>query len=141
MNITVVALGKMGLPVAAWYAARGHRVTGCDIDPAVVAAINRGESPVRHEPGLVEIVRAAAAGGRLRATTDSAAAVAEAEVVLVLVPLVVDAGHRPDYRGLDGAFAAIGRGLRPGALVVLETTVAVGDTRDRFLPLLAAARG
>lgn len=140
MRIAVVALGKMGLPVAVWYAARGHDVTGCDINATLVAAINRGECLLPYEPGLAERLRAAVAGGRLRATTDTTEGVHEADVVLVLVPLSIDAGHQPDYRPLDAAFAAIGRGLRSGALVVLETTVAVGDTRRRFLPILRAER-
>lgn len=140
MRIAVVALGKMGLPVAAWYASRGHDVTGCDINPALVAAVNRGECPLPHEPGLADMLRATVAAGRLRATTDIVQGVRDADVVLVLVPLGVDVYHQPDYGPLDAAFAAIGRGLRPGALVVLETTVAVGDTRRRFLPILLAAR-
>ena len=140
MKIAVVGLGKMGLPVAAWYAAHGHQVTGCDIDPAVVDAVNRGESPITHEPGLPELVREHVAAGRLRATTDTTAGVRDADAVVVLVPLVVDEAHRPDYRALDSAFAAIGPGLRDDALVLLETTVAVGDTRGRFLPALADGR-
>jgi nucleotide sugar dehydrogenase len=138
MNITVVALGKMGLPVAAWYASRGHPVIGCDTNPEVVAAINRGESPITHEPGLPQMVRELVSAGRLRATTDTADGVRGADVVIVLVPLAVDAEHQPDYRALDSAFAAIGRGVQGGALVILETTVAVGDTRRRFLPALEA---
>lgn len=137
MKIAIVGLGKMGLPVAAWYAARGHDVAGCDTDPAVVAAVNRGRSPVAHEPGLPELVRDLVAAGRLRATGDTAAGVRGAGVIIVLVPLAVDAAHRPDYHALDSAFTAIGRGVDGGALVLLETTVAVGDTRTRFLPLLA----
>ncbi len=136
MNITVVALGKMGLPVAAWYASRGHRVTGCDVNSAVVGSINRGESPIQHEPGLPELVRELVAGGRLRATCDTAAGVRDADVVIVLAPLGLDAAHSPDYRALDRAFTEISAGLRRGALVILETTVAVGDTRARFLPML-----
>ena len=139
MKISVVALGKMGLPVAAWYAARGHDVTGCDIDPAVIEAVNSGVSPITHEPGLPDLVRDLVSAGRLRATTDTAEGVRGTDVIIVLVPLVVDAAHRPDYRGLDAAFTAIGRAVGGGALVILETTVAVGDTRTRFLPLLEAA--
>jgi UDP-N-acetyl-D-mannosaminuronate dehydrogenase len=137
MKIAVVALGKMGLPVAAWYASRGHHVTGCDPSPEIVEAINQGISHITHEPGLPEMVSEAVAAGRLRASTDTTQGVAGAEVVIVLVPLTVDQQHQPDYRALDSAFAAIGRGLAPGALVILETTVAVGDTRNRFLPMLA----
>jgi nucleotide sugar dehydrogenase len=138
MNVAVVALGKIGLPVAALYAERGHHVVGCDIDPAVVAAVNRGQSTVAHEPGLAAQVAAAVAAGRLRATTDTAAGVAAAEVVVVLVPLDVDGCRRPDFRAMDAAFVAIARGLRPGALVLLETTVPVGTTRGRYLPVLEA---
>jgi nucleotide sugar dehydrogenase len=136
MRIAVVGLGKMGLPLAAWYASRGHHVTGCDINPDVTAAVNRGESPIVHEPGLAEMVRDAVAAGRLCAVADTATGVGDAETVIVLVPLGIDADHQPDYRALDAAFDAIGAGLAPGALVILETTVAVGDTRGRFLPLL-----
>ena len=138
MNIVVVALGKMGLPVAAFYAQRGHHVIGVDRNPAVVAAIAAGQSLITHEPGLSEIVARCVASGHLCATTDTTAAVAGADVVIVLVPLDVAADHQPDYRALDSAFAAIGAGLGEGALVILETTVAVGDTRGRFLALLEA---
>lgn len=139
MKISVVALGKMGLPVAAWYAARGHDVTGCDIDPTVVDAVNHGVSPITHEPGLPDLVRDLVAAGRLRATTDTTEGVRGADVVIVLVPLVVDAARTPDYRGMDAAFSAMGSAVGGGALVILETTVAVGDTRNRFLPLLEEA--
>jgi UDP-N-acetyl-D-mannosaminuronate dehydrogenase len=97
MKIAVVALGKIGLPVAAHYAARGHHVTGCDTDPAVVAAVNRGENPIPHEPGLTESIRGAVAAGRLGATTDTARGVADADAVIVLVPLDLDAERRPDF--------------------------------------------
>lgn len=130
----------MGLPVAAWYAARGHHVTGCDPNSAAVAAVNQGRSPIGHEPELERLVVEAVAAGRLRATTDTTAGVREAAIVIVLAPLTVDAAHQPDYRPLDDAFTRIGAGLPPGALVILETTVAVGDTRGRFLPLLARQR-
>jgi nucleotide sugar dehydrogenase len=137
-TIAVVALGKIGLPIAAHYAARGHRVIGCDIDADLVAAINRGDCPIVHEPGLGEMVAAGVRSGRLHATTDTAAAVAEAEVVIVLVPLDVDGRHQPDFGPLDAAYAAIGTGLQPGALVLLETTVPAGTTRARFGPAIEA---
>lgn len=138
MKISVVALGKIGLPVAAYYAARGHQVTGCDVNPEVVAAVNAGRSHIEHEPGLPERVARLVASGHLRATTDLTAGVAGADVVVVLVPLGVDAAGRPDFRPLDGAFLAISQGLTAGALVVLETTVPVGTTRTRVLPMLQA---
>lgn len=138
MKITVIALGKVGLPVAVHYAALGHAVTGCDLDPTVVAAVNRGETAITHEPGLAERLAAVVAAGRLRATTDTTAGVSEAEAVIVLVPLDVDAAGRPRFGPMDAAFAAISRGMAAGALVLLETTVPVGTCRTRYLPLLEA---
>jgi nucleotide sugar dehydrogenase len=132
MRIAVVGLGKIGQPLAALYASRGHQVTGADINPAVVDCLNKGETTVVNEPGLAAMVAETVAAGRLRATRDTAEAVAGAEVVLVAVPMLIDEQRALDYRMMDAAFAAVAKGLRPGTLVLLETTVPVGDTRRRF---------
>lgn len=136
MKIAVIALGKIGLPVATFYACRGHTVVGGDVDPHVVAAVNAGRSHITHEPGLAERLPPAVRAGRLRATVDTAAAVAGAEVVIVLVPLGLTGRGEPDFGPLDRAFAAIAAGLQDGALVLLETTVPAGTSRRRFLPML-----
>lgn len=140
-NVAVVGLGKIGLPLAALYAGKDMQVTGCDINPAVVDAVNRGESPVGGEPGLADAVRAAHQAGTLRATSDTAAAVAESDVVVVMVRVGIDAAGHADYHYLDTAANAIGRGLKQDTLVVLESTVPVGATRNRFAKRLAAASG
>jgi nucleotide sugar dehydrogenase len=136
-------LGKIGLPLAVQYASKGCTVRGCDIDAAVVAAVNRGESPVREEEGLEEGVAREVATGRLSATTDTSTAVSQSEVVVIIVPLMVDHGpdRRLDFRALDSATVDVGRGLRAGTLVVYETTLPVGTTRGRLGPALAAASG
>jgi nucleotide sugar dehydrogenase len=123
------------------YASRGHEVVGCDVDARIVDAINRGESPHDDEPALVERVPRLVATGRLRATTDDAAGVGEAEAVVVIVPVVVDAERQIDFRPIDAATRDIARGLRPGSLVVYETTLPVGTTRDRFGPMLEEGSG
>ena len=140
-NVAVVGLGKIGLPLATLYAGKGMRVTGCDINPAVVDAVNRGESPVGGEPGLPEAVRAAYNAGTLRATSDTTAAVAQSDVVVIMVRVGIDASGHADYHHLDSAANAIGRGLKPGALVILESTVPVGETRNRLATRLARVSG
>jgi nucleotide sugar dehydrogenase len=140
-NVAVVGLGKIGLPLAALYAGKDMQVTGCDINAAVVDAVNRGESPVGGEPGLAEAVQAAHQAGTLHATPDTAAAVAESDVVVVMVRVGIDAAGHADYHYLDTAVNAIGRGLKQDTLVVLESTVPVGATRNRFAKRLAAASG
>jgi nucleotide sugar dehydrogenase len=140
-TVAVVGLGKIGLPLAAQYTSQGQYVVGCDINPAVVDAVNAGHSPILEEPGLQDKVADATHRGLLRATTDTAGAVRECSVVVVIVPLLVDGDHNIDYRAIDSATAAVGRGMQPGTLVVYETTLPVGTTRGRLRAALEQASG
>jgi nucleotide sugar dehydrogenase len=138
-TVTVVGLGKIGLPLAAQYASRGMKVIGADIDAGVVAVVNQGLSPHLGEPGLAELVANGHAEKLLSATTDTVSAVKVSSVVVVVVPLVVDDKHVPDFRALDAVTKAISEGLQPGTLVCYETTLPVGTTRHRFAPVLERA--
>ena len=93
------------------------------------------------EPGLEEAVRAAHESGRLHATVDAAEAAANSDVIVVVVRVGLDATGHADFHHLDLVANAVGRGLRPGTLVILETTVPVGTTRDRFGRRLAGTSG
>jgi len=139
--VAVVGLGKIGLPLAAQYAAKGMSVIGCDVRPEVIDAVNTGRSHIREEPGLAEAVAAAVADGRLRATLDTTAAVASANTVVLIVPLLTDRDHKIDFGQLDAATRAIGGGLHRGCLVLCETTVPVGTTRNRLAPILEERSG
>ncbi len=141
MNICVVALGKIGLPLAVQCALKGHRVLGADVNAAVVDLVNAGQEPFPGEAHLAEHLSTAVASGALTATTDTATAVAESDVVVVVVPLMVDTDGIPDYRAMDAATRDIASGLQPGTLVSYETTLPLGATRQRFGPALAAASG
>ena len=142
MKAVVVALGKVGLPLAAQIARAGHEVIGCDIDERVVSLVNDATPPFPNEQGLEEALRDAVAAGRLRAQTDTTAAVAEGpDLVVAVPPLYVDADARPDWRVLDAVTEAIGAGLRAGTTVSIETTVPVGTTRERIAPALERASG
>ncbi len=134
--MAVVGAGKMGLPLAAQFASHGWSVIAVDVDPAVVEAINAGRSHVGEEPGLVEVVADAHAAGRLRATIDGTAAARAADVVVIIVPVMLDDRHQPDYGYMDAAVASVGPGLHAGSLVIFETTLPVGDTRGRYAPRL-----
>jgi nucleotide sugar dehydrogenase len=140
-RVALVGLGKIGLPLAAQYAARGMRVLGCDASPAVAAAVSEGRAHVREEPGLAELVADAVVKGRLSATTDTTRAVAAADVVVIIVPVVVDEVGNVDWRAMDAATDAVGRGLRPGTLVLYETTLPVGTTGGRLAARLRDASG
>jgi UDP-N-acetyl-D-glucosamine dehydrogenase len=142
MRAVVVALGKIGLPLAAHIARAGHDVVGCDTDPRVVALINDAIEPFPGESGLKDALLELVPAGRLRATSDTVAAVAAgADLVVAVPPLIVDEGARPDYGVLDSVVADIGRGLKSGTVVSIETTLPVGTTRGRVAARLAERSG
>src|SRR5262245_36639077 len=138
-TVAVVGAGKMGLPLVAQFASHDWSVIAVDIEPLVVAAINQGRSHIGDEPGVGELVARAHAEGRLRATVDGAEAARQADVVVLIVPLMLDESSRPDHRSMDAAVSAIAPGLHSGSLVVFETTLPVGDTRQRYAPCLTEA--
>src|SRR4051812_37089756 len=127
MRAVVVALGKIGLPLAVQIANAGHEVVGADIDERVVDLVRAGKVPFPNEPGIEEALP-------IEATTDTAAAVAGADLVVLVPPLMVDADGAPDWRAFDAAVGAVARGVEAGTTVVIETTVPVGTTRNRVAP-------
>lgn len=141
MKISVVGLGKIGLPLAVQFAGRGHRVVGADVDERVVRAVREGRPPFPGEDGLPQRLAEAVGTGVLEATTDTASAVSASEAVVVVVPLYVDPNGQPEFSAIDAATADVGAGLRHGTLVSYETTLPVGTTRLRLTPMLEQASG
>ena len=142
MRAVVVALGKIGLPLAVQIAHRGHEVVGCDIDQRVVDLVNAGREPFPGEAHLAERLADLVPAGQLRAQTDTTAAVAAGpDLVIAVPPLIVNSAAEPDWRILDTVVGDIGRGLQAGTTVSIETTLPVGTTRARIAPALEAASG
>ncbi|GAB1645405.1 nucleotide sugar dehydrogenase [Krasilnikovia sp. MM14-A1259] len=141
MKICVVALGKIGLPLAVQFASKGHEVVGADVSERTVQSVNDGTVPFPGEADLDVRLKEAVVAGSLRATTDTTAAVSRADAVVVVVPLFVDAEGRPDFGWMDDATRAVAAGLRPGTLVSYETTLPVGTTRGRWAPMLQQGSG
>jgi nucleotide sugar dehydrogenase len=141
VKIIVVGLGKIGLPLAVQFASRGHEVLGADVNARTVETINSGQEPFPGEAHLQEKLTNVVDKGLLWASTDTAAAVAESDAVVVVVPLFVDEDGMPDFGWMDSATEDIARGLKPGTLVVYETTLPVGTTRMRWKPMLEEGSG
>jgi nucleotide sugar dehydrogenase len=142
VKAVVVALGKIGLPIAAQIARAGHEVIGCDIDKVTVDLINAAQPPFPGEDGLPEALAEVVGAGRLKATTDTTEAVATGpDLVIAVPPLVVDDEAHPDWRILDAVLTDIGNGLQAGTTVSVETTLPIGTTRTRVAPKLAELSG
>lgn len=141
MKIAVVALGKIGLPLAVQFATKGHQVTGCDVNQGTVDLVARGEEPFPGESDLATKLSEVVKSGALTATTDTTSAVAQADAVVIVVPLFVDADGVPDFGWMDAATVAVAKGLKPGTLISYETTLPVGTTRKRFTPKIEEISG
>lgn len=127
MKISVIGLGKAGLPLAAVVADSGIEVIGVDVDAKKVEQINKGINPIKEEPGLRELIKKYG-GKKLRATADSVKAAKESNVHIIIVPLFIDENKKPDFSLIKKALENIGKGLKKNDLVVLETTVLVKTT-------------
>ena len=141
MKIALVALGKIGLPLAVQFAMKGHQVIGCDVNQKTVDLVNSGTEPFPGEAHLDEYLKQVVGLGHLTATTDTTTAVAQADAVVVVVPLFVDNDGVPDFGWMDAATEKIAQGLKPGTLVSYETTLPVGTTRTRFAPAIEKISG
>ena len=145
MRIAVVALGKIGLPLAVQYADKGHEVIGVDVAPAVVEAVNAGAEPFPGEARMTEKLAAlspATGNGALRATTEYAEAIPGADAVVLVVPLFVDdATWEPDFAWMDDATRSLAAHLTPNTLISYETTLPVGTLRGRFKPMIEEISG
>ena len=142
MRIAVVALGKIGLPLAVQFASKGHEVIGVDVNPRTVELVNEGKEPFPGEAHLAEKLAELVPAGRLRATTDYSEAIPGVDAVVVVVPLFVnDETWQPDFGWMDEATKSLAAHLTPGTIVSYETTLPVGTLRGRFKPMIEQISG
>ena len=132
-RIATVGLGYVGLPLALTIGESGFPVTGFDLNSARVAAINRGERVISYF--AEDRITIAVAGGRFRASDDRAV-LGEADIVLICVPTPLGADREPDLSYVVRAAETVAAELRPGQLIVLESTVWPGATAGVVRPIL-----
>jgi UDP-N-acetyl-D-glucosamine dehydrogenase len=134
-RVAVIGLGYVGLPLVELFAAGGFRVLGCDIDSSKVEHLRAGHSYIGHITS--ERVAHLRDAGRFEATTDFDR-LAEADAIVICVPTPLGGHREPDLSAVVNTGREIARRLRPGQLVVLESTTYPGTTRDVLRPVLEA---
>lgn len=134
-RIGIVGLGYVGLPLISAFVNAGFRCLGFDVDDRKVNALARGESYIKHiESG---VIAGWIEGRSLEPTTDMSR-LCEADVILICVPTPLSDTRDPDLSYVTSTTQAIAKVLRPGQLVILESTTYPTTTRDVMLPILAA---
>jgi UDP-N-acetyl-D-glucosamine dehydrogenase len=135
--VGVIGLGYVGLPLSLVFSEAGFPVLGFDVDPVKVDRLSRGDSYIAH----IDATRVAAATAppvRLRATTDFSL-LQDCDAILICLPTPLGRHREPDLSYVLGAAREIARRLRPGRLVVLESTTYPGTTDEEVLPILATS--
>jgi len=134
-TVGVIGLGYVGLPLLAAFHRAGFRVIGFDVDPAKIVSLKRGENYLKHLGSRLaaDMVEA----GRFDATTDRGR-LGEADAVISCVPTPLGPHLEPDLSFVEKSADDVAKALRPGQLIVLESSTYPGTTRGVMLPRLEA---
>lgn len=132
-TITVVGVGYVGLPLAMSFNGAGFRVYGLDASPRRVAELARGESPIVDVPS--DELKKHLEGQRFEPTVD-ASVIGQSQVAFICVPTPLTPHKHPDTSFIEGAARTIAKYLKPGMLVVLESTTYPGTTLELIKPIL-----
>lgn len=133
LAMAVIGLGWMGLPMACLFADAGVRVVGVDVNARIVEKVNKGEPPI-DEKDLPQVLKRAVRTGKLKATANTGEAVAESDVITIVVPTSIDHQKKADYQAVEDASRDIGKSMRSGTLVVFQSTCGPGVT-ERIVKL------
>ena len=131
-KICVLGLGYIGLPTASMFATHGCKVIGVDINDRVISKLKTGDIHIK-EPGLKTIFQAGVKSNHLQIQTQPELA----DIFIIAVPTPITADKRADLRYVESATRAILPYLRPGNLIILESTVPPKTTQDVLVPILA----
>jgi UDP-N-acetyl-D-glucosamine dehydrogenase len=134
-RVGVIGLGYVGLPLVRTFIAAGYRTLGFDVDPEKIQRLLAGRSYIGHIPSTW--IAQCVSQGTFQPTADMRR-LAEADVLLICVPTPLDASQGPDLSDVRQTVRQIAAVLRPGQLIVLESTTYPGTTRDVVLPILAS---
>lgn len=131
-SICVIGIGYVGLPTAAVFASKGHKVVGFDVNEKAVNALNRGEIIIE-EPGLGDLVKKAVEDGKLSAQTTCPE---DCDVYIIAVPTPINEDKTANMKYVEAATRSIAPCVRAGNIVILESTSPPKTVEDIMLPIL-----
>ena len=138
MKVSIIGQGYVGLPLAISCAQSGFEVTGIDLNKAKISKLNKYESIVEDVSDAE--LKAVSESGKYKATSDYVIEPGT-EIICICVPTPLGSNHQPDLDILKAATKDVGKGLKAGMLVIIESTIQPGTTRDVVVPILEKESG
>jgi nucleotide sugar dehydrogenase len=136
IRVSVVGIGRIGLPTALSFAHSGLPTIGVDINAKLVQMINSGNYPIRDEPGFDKIFEDVIKNKTFTATTDIGEAIPKSNLIILSLPTPMDKNNIPDYSALISVVKSLSKLLKPGSLIVVESTIEPGFVENELISLI-----
>ena len=138
-KISVIGLGKMGLPIVVTFTHWGFSVSGFDIDEEIVDTLNRGIVKI-NEPGVKSRLKTAVEAKMFVAHKNLDDAVKEADFIVIIIPILLDAENHVNLNNLISLYRQLSKILKKGAIIIQESTLPPRTTKQILLPILQEAK-
>ena len=136
LKVCVVGIGRIGLPTALSFAKAGLQTIGVDNNEKLVDSLNKGNFPLKDEPGYEDIFNNAIKNGYFSATIDINSAVSKSDLILLSLPTPMSEKNIPDYSALESICKQLGDILQPNSLIVVESTIEPGFIENNLINIL-----
>jgi nucleotide sugar dehydrogenase len=136
VKVSVVGIGRIGLPTALSFAHSGLPTIGVDINTKLVQMINSGNYPIKDEPGFDKIFDDVIKNKKFHATTDISEAIPKSNLVILSLPTPMDKNNVPDYSALTSVVKSLSKLLKPGSLIVVESTIEPGFVENELISII-----
>ncbi|MFW9853004.1 MAG: nucleotide sugar dehydrogenase, partial [Candidatus Thorarchaeota archaeon] len=133
--------GRMGLPISVVFLKAGYKVIGVDVNPELVEKAAKGYIQLIGEPGVDEGIKEGVTNGRYTCTLSHEEAIKQADIIIIIIPLILDENKNPNLSPLINLMQQIGTVLEEGQLVITETTLPIGTSEEIFKPILEEKSG
>jgi nucleotide sugar dehydrogenase len=136
VKVSVVGIGRIGLPTALSFAHSGLPTIGVDINAKLVQMVNSGNYPIKDEPGFDKIFDDVIKNKKFHATTDIGEAIPKSNLVILSLPTPMDKNNVPDYSALISVVKSLSKLLKSGSLIVVESTIEPGFIENELISII-----
>ena len=136
VKVAVIGIGRIGLPTALSFANSGLPTIGVDINTKLIQMINTGDYPLKDEPEFDKIFENVIKNKKFHATADIGEAIPKSNLIILSLPTPMDKNNVPDYSALISVVKSLSKLLKPGSLIVVESTIEPGFVENELIPII-----